>query len=267
MNPSTDAPYWQYRREVRNFHEGRVSDKEFEGFFDLFDEDPRYPSLGVYIVVRFPYLVVFHSGAREWMRKAGALVFMDRVLREEFEQAMDPSQEYANEASASAMLKDNWQIHKAMIRAMLMFHGLMKARNWERITGFGGELSLEYCLMGGELSLGHILLDHLKEGPLDDIRALMGGNPEGSEFDGSNLVVALGPYLKAAAAVCATRVPELFLYRGRCFRLPEDHLNVLCLLIREDAGYSLREDQKLELVNSDRIPADARDSFRRCWRI
>lgn len=267
MDLRPDTPYAQYRKQVRRFHEGHVGLEEFAGFFDLFDEDPRYPSLGVNIVVRFPQLALYYQGSREWLRMAGPLAHTDKALRAAFDDAVAPDREYADDKTAYRVLAATADLHRVMIVSMLLLLGLRKARNWERIAGFKDELGLKYSIVGEDAVLSYIILDYLKTAHIDDIILFMGGNPEGTAFDSSNLIAALDKYKKAAAAICATRAPELFLYRGRCFGLSEDDLNVLCLLIGQDGGYLLSPEQKKELLAGDSIPLDARESFRDRWKM
>jgi len=231
--------------------------EEFGSTFDIYDANsPGTSSLGVYLVVRYPYIFLRRRPLRSWMRAMGELVHANATFRNVFHEQFADHAVYTRQEAVETLVKIP-ELHEMMLRAMLMFKGFSGARHWE--TTASGHL------VTGQQGASNVILHHLREGGVRDIRLLLSGPDDG--FDGSGLIKTVTPTtIRAVASVCATRAPELFLYRHWRLHLSEAWREEMCRRIAQDANYWLTREQERELVESKSfLPPKARERFESIW--
>lgn len=269
-NATASRVYRPFTEQVRQLGSAQATVSDLLKAFDVFDpEFPQHPSLGAFLFVRVPHLLIYAPALRRWVATMSRQVHVRIELAQKFELATDADLSYTLEGAEYA-LREEPQLHELLVRCMLAYLGFRRARNWELATGLvDPELGMEPSLIGGVQSLQRIILQHLaQEASWRDIQLFMGGAPgEDETFNNVGLLSALTTRLFAAADICRTRCPELFFYRGRRVfaQLDDETLGTLFQLTLNVGAYDLTSAQKHELLHDDFIPMSARPAFQRAW--
>jgi hypothetical protein len=238
---------------ARRLFAGEMSPDEFSQLFEVRDErDPTLPSLGVYIVIALTH-VLFVGALTQWARRVVEYVprSANREMRMQFDSVLQQDHDFY---SARQALRDAPLVQSLVVRGMLLYYGLRRCANWTKYA--------EDFVIGGRPAVADIILMHLREGLVDDIRLFVGAD---TRFGNEGMLALAGPRLQACASVCASRAPELFLYWGHKLGLDDDYLDVIYLLIRNNGGYDLSPDQRRALLSADYMRLRTRQAFARAW--
>lgn len=234
---------------------GEVRGDEFRTLFTVYDKrDRSLPSLGMFISLQTTYLLLT-DGLAEWTRQIADNVSANRQVRDWLQTALHPRKHHTHESAMDTM-RGAPQVRRVLIAGTLMEFGFAAARGWVSQAGF--------LIQDGKNVVEEIILQHLQEAPIREIRAFMGAN---TAYDNTELLNALGDRRVACADVASRRAPELFFYHGHKLGLDEDVLTRTYQWLIFGNGYHFTLQQKHELVTADWLSTGVQEFLREHWGI
>lgn len=223
---------------VIRMQNGKLPLTVFKQLFKTYDNfDPLKPSLGVYLVLTQARLLL-GSSLFGWTRDIVRLMPTHPQLDKEIREVLSSSKPYTPEQTMR-IFAENPLFLPQIIKGVLQRYGFAQARNWEHTAAL--------VLPDGTLAVADIIVQQLRQGHIDDVYRMMGGE---ANFDPSSLLRYLGENVLAAAYVCSQRAPEMFLYKGRVFGLNDLLFDDVCVSVIHAGMLRLSREQQLELYKA-----------------
>lgn len=245
-----------------------LSPQEFTETFKIFDPyAPGQPSLGVFIVIHHPYLLIARQGLRHWVRTVINMLPVSVLTehRRRLDDACRPALAYT-EDEAKTLLVQNPEFQELILRGMLMRIGLKSLQHWEMLANkpdYHGVL----LIFGGPPKVAEIIVSHLRDADVGEVQTLL-AKPN-VVFDPSGLIGALrlgNRTLFDAASICQTRAPELFMTDGWRMELPPADMVQLVLRLLENGDVRLTPEQQETIMLDPHLPRLAQHLCWQAWR-
>jgi|GEM_PF-5958354 len=233
--------------------EGYMTPDDFRALFTVYDpHKSELPSLGTFITVRLTYLLLM-DGLAPWAQKIAGNMTENLQVRDWLRAALYPAKHYTHDEALTTM-RQSPQVRRVLIAGTLKEFGLVMCRGWAD--------QADVLNKGGKNVVAEIILQHLIEADVAEVRAFLGAT---EVYDHTELVNVLGDLRLACADTARVRTPQLFLYHGHKLGLADEQLRVLYQWVIA-AGHHFTMEQRYELVRADWLSADVQRFLLDVWR-